>query len=158
MYSNWLMRLWLTNSFNKKSCITAMGWKLSISILSDNYKTVFFFSITRERKTIFKSLVIFTHCWIQISSSLYLHLYIPIHQNDVKCWSMTSIYRRNKYSTFKKICFNTAFKIWNRVKDGYFTGQIVPELWSCVTECIALSPSVGSILPLGTSNIIFSRI
>ena len=47
-----LMRLWLKNSFNKKSCITAMGWKLFISILSDYYKTVFFFSISRKWKTI----------------------------------------------------------------------------------------------------------
>ena len=52
MYSNWLMRLWLTNSFNKKSCITAVGWKLFSSILSDHYKTVFFFSISRKWKTI----------------------------------------------------------------------------------------------------------
>ena len=52
MYSNWLMRLWLTNSFHKKSCITAMDWKLFISILSDYYKTVFFFSISRKWKTV----------------------------------------------------------------------------------------------------------
>ena len=84
MYSNWLMRLWLTNSFNKQSCIAAMDWKLFISILSDYYKTVFFFSISRKWKTV--KVLSFSRTVSQLN--------MRVHRPKVE-YKLVHLYRKN---------------------------------------------------------------